>query len=124
MASIRGGDTRPELIVRRLLHRCGYRYRVRSKDLPGKPDLVFRSRRKVVFVNGCFWHQHASRDCHIVKMPKSNLDYWQPKLARTVERDARTLKILQDQGWEVVTVWECELKDLERLERRLRAFLD
>lgn len=120
MARIRGSDTEPELRVRRLIHRFGYRYRCHGRDLPGKPDIVFSKRRKAIFVHGCFWHQHEG--CPSAVRPKSNQDYWVPKLSRNVARDADALLKLTDQGWEVLTVWECETT-LPELEHRLRRFL-
>jgi DNA mismatch endonuclease (patch repair protein) len=121
MSKIRSGDTKPEVLVRQLLHRAGYRYRLHRKDLPGKPDLVFGSRRKLIFVHGCFWHQHG---CLAGRKPRSNTGYWYAKLARNVDRDARNEAQLGAAGWSVLTVWECETKDEARLKERLRAFLD
>jgi DNA mismatch endonuclease (patch repair protein) len=123
MAKIRSGHTKPELIVRRLLHRLGYRYRLHGKQLPGKPDLVFATRRKVIFVHGCFWHQHEATACLDGRKPKSNIDYWHPKLARNVERDARQLAALEADGWQVLTVWECEVREELALAHKLTAFL-
>lgn len=123
MRAVKSKDTTPELIVRRLVHSLGYRYRLHRKDLPGKPDMVFAGRRKVVFVNGCFWHGH---DCKRgARKPVENADYWGPKIARNVERDAASARALQGAGWEVLTVWECETPIGKRavLERRLRDFL-
>lgn len=122
MASIRSKDTKPEMLVRRLVHGLGYRYRLHRADLPGRPDLVFVARRKIVFVNGCFWHFHA--DCARVRMPASNTDYWRDKLTRNRERDANNLKLLDALGWDATTVWECELKDTDALAERLTAFLE
>lgn len=124
MRGSKSKDTRPELTVRRLLHRGGFRYRLHRPDLPGKPDLVFPSRRKVIFVNGCFWHQHPSENCPIVQVPRSNVDYWAPKFARTLERDAENMHALQDQGWDVLVVWECETSDHTGLKRTLMDFLN
>jgi DNA mismatch endonuclease (patch repair protein) len=121
MRKIRSKDTRPEFIVRRLLHRLGYRYRLHRGDLPGKPDLVFGSRRKVIQVHGCFWHQHDG--CRHSHIPKSRLDYWVPKLARTVERDRSSLGALEAAGWCVMIVWECEVRDGAKLEKTLTRFL-
>ncbi|WP_374510888.1 very short patch repair endonuclease [Niveibacterium sp.] len=121
MRAIRSSDTKPELLVRRLAHRCGYRFRLHRKDLPGKPDLVFPGRKAVVFVHGCFWHMHG---CPSVRVPKSNADYWQPKLTRNRERDAANVAALTQMGWRVLTVWDCETADLDVLEARLRTFLD
>ena len=121
MRRIRSGDTRPELLLRRELHRLGYRYQVRPADLPGRPDVVFRARRKLVFVHGCFWHQHEG--CPKAAVPKSNTDYWRPKLAGNVARDAAHLSRLNESGWGVLTVWECELRDLSSTVRRVTDFL-
>jgi DNA mismatch endonuclease, patch repair protein len=123
MAKIRSGHTKPELVVRRLLHRLGYRYRLYGKALPGKPDLVFGSRRKVIFVHGCFWHQHEAAACLDGRKPKSNTDYWHPKLARNVERDAQHVAKLKQEGWNVLTVWECEVRDEQALVQRITIFL-
>jgi DNA mismatch endonuclease (patch repair protein) len=129
MAKIRGKNTRPELVVRRLLHAKGYRYRLHGsaggQKLPGKPDLVFAGRRKVIFVNGCFWHAH---DCRVGQhAPKSNAEFWEAKRSRTAARDKVQEAALQEAGWQVLTVWECEFKkagDLAALEDRLMKFLD
>ncbi|MEX0302658.1 MAG: very short patch repair endonuclease [Leisingera sp.] len=121
MAKIRAKHTKPEMLVRRMVHGMGFRYRLHRKDLPGKPDLVFGPRRKVIFVHGCFWHLH---DCRDGRIPSSRQDYWEPKLQRNVERDAEHLLALQEAGWQVLTIWECEIKDQEGLEARLRTFLN
>lgn len=121
MKAVRGKDTGPEWTVRRLVHRMGYRYRLHRKDLPGKPDLVFLTRRKVIFVHGCFWHAHG---CQIGQPPKSRLDYWLPKLERNRERDAEKVEELKALGWSVLTVWQCETQDTEVLANRIHKFLD
>lgn len=123
MAAIRGKDTKPELIVRRLVHALGYRYRLHVRDLPGKPDLVFRPRRKVIFVHGCFWHLHPDVKCLDSRKPKSNKSYWGPKLTRNVERDAVHAAALETAGWKVLVVWDCETKALAALSKRLVRFL-
>jgi DNA mismatch endonuclease (patch repair protein) len=121
MRAVKSRDTNPEMIVRRLVHRLGYRYRLHRQDLPGKPDLTFPGRRKVVFMHGCFWHGH---DCaRGARVPKNNRDYWTAKIARNQARDANECERLRAMGWSVLTVWECEIKDLG-LESRLRAFLE
>jgi len=122
MRAVKGKDTKPELFVRRLLHRNGYRYRLHRSDLPGKPDLVFPGRRKVIFVHGCFWHGHHCKRGD--REPKTNVSYWRPKIARNRERDERNKARLQDMGWNVLVVWECEVKPAGKLEKRLREFLD
>ncbi|EMY34796.1 T/G mismatch-specific endonuclease [Arthrobacter crystallopoietes BAB-32] len=129
MSRIRGKNTKPELLVRQLLHARGYRYRLHGSaaggKLPGKPDLVFAGRRKVIFVNGCFWHSH---DCRAGQhAPKNNAEFWSAKRERTAARDADQRQQLQAEGWQVLTVWECEFKrstDLSELENRLVSFLD
>lgn len=121
MACIRKVDTKPELLVRGLLHRLGFRYRLHRRDLPGTPDLVFPARRKIIFVHGCFWHRH---DCNNGrKLPSGRHNYWVPKLSRNVERHARDSARLRELGWNVFVVWECELVDMGRLERDLLSFL-
>lgn len=121
MARIRGKDTAPEIRVRRVAHALGFRFRLHRKDLPGKPDLVFPRHRVALFVHGCFWHQHL--DCHRANIPKSRGEYWIPKLGRNVERDRRNTALLRDLGWQVITIWECETKDLVSLRDKLLSFL-
>ena len=122
MAQVKSKGMKPEMKVRRLLHGLGYRYRLHRKDLPGRPDLVFPSRRKVVFVNGCFWHLHEG--CANVRIPATNREYWLPKLERNRARDVSNLAALSGLGWIAHTVWECELRDLESTTERLVSFLD
>ena len=122
MQAVRSKDTKPEMVVRRLVHSLGYRYRLHRRDLPGVPDLVFPSRRKIIFVHGCFWHGHPCRG--EPRLPKTNREYWVPKIARNAERDRNHLSDLDRLGWDVLTIWECELKDKGGLESRLRRFLD
>jgi DNA mismatch endonuclease (patch repair protein) len=124
MARIAGRDTKPEMVVRRLLHAMGYRYRLHAKDLPGKPDIVFRSRRKAILVHGCFWHRHPDPTCRLARLPKSRLDFWLPKLDANRERDIATVARLEAMGWKVLLVWECQLRDREHLSNRLRAFVE
>lgn len=121
MARIKSKGMKPEMRVRRLLHGLGYRYRLHRGDLPGRPDLVFPARRKVVFVNGCFWHLHEG--CDRVRVPSSNRDYWVAKLNRNRERDRQNAALLERDGWGVMTVWECELRDINDAESRLTEFL-
>lgn len=122
MRLIRGKDTKPEILVRRVLSSMGYRYRLHSTKLPGRPDIVFSKRRQVIFVHGCFWHKH--KKCRLARLPKSRLEYWVPKLELNRNRDARNEHMLRDEGWRVLIVWECEKRDLGRLKRRLQKFLD
>lgn len=121
MRAVKSKDTSPELRVRRLLHGVGYRYRVHVADLPGKPDLVFAARQKVVFVHGCFWHGHSCQRGD--RIPQTNTNYWRKKINRNKERDAEHRKALAEQGWRALTVWECELGNDEELLERLRSFL-
>lgn len=121
MGKIRSRDTKPEMLVRRMIFRMGYRYRLHRRDLPSAPDLVFSGLRKVIFVHGCFWHQHAG--CDRRRAPASKVGYWAPKLAGNAKRDQRSRCALRRAGWSVLTVWECELRSLDKLERRISAFL-
>ncbi len=123
MSRIKGKNTKPEMIVRQWLWRNGYRYRLQQKNLPGKPDIVFAGRRKVIFVHGCFWHKH---ECKYFKWPKSNAEFWQHKIEGNVHRDADNCAKLIAAGWEYMVVWECEIKEknLEPLWERIRAFLN
>lgn len=108
MSRIRGKDTGPELSLRSLLHRAGFRYRLHDTTLPGKPDLVFPRYRTVIFVHGCYWHRHSG--CKYAATPRTRTDFWLAKFQGTVERDRRTAEALTQRGWRVITVWECELK--------------
>lgn len=120
MSRVRGKNTKPEMIVRRAVHRMGYRYRLHDPRLPGKPDLVFRSRKKVVFVNGCFWHLH---DCGTFRMPKTRRDFWEAKLKSNRDRDGLVRTELERLGWNHLTIWECELADISEVCQRIRGFL-
>ncbi len=120
MSRVRGRDTKLEMRVRRALHAAGLRYRLHARDLPGKPDLVFRGRRIALFVHGCFWHQHPDPNCKLSRMPKSKLDFWRPKLEGNRLRDEKTRSALEARGWTVVEVWECETKP-EHLQRLVAA---
>lgn len=122
MGRVRSKDTGPELVVRRLVHAMGYRYRLHGKGLPGRPDLVFRSRGKVIFVHGCFWHRHEG--CVLARLPKSRADFWLPKLEANRERDECNRRDLKSAGWKVLTVWECQLGRVELVRKRIRRFLD
>ena len=124
MAKVRGRDTGPEMIVRRLLHGMGYRYRLHSKDLPGRPDIVMRGRKKAIFVHGCFWHRHPDPSCKLARLPKSRLDFWKPKLEGNRARDLATVAALEAMGWQVMLVWECGLGDREQLGNKLRRFIE
>jgi DNA mismatch endonuclease, patch repair protein len=121
MRAIRSKDTHPELAVRSLVHRLGYRFRLHRTDLPGKPDLVFISRHKVIFVHGCFWHSH--KGCKVAHVPKSNLKYWGPKLERNRARDAKHVKALTIAGWQTLIIWECEVRSSVDLSERIMRFL-
>lgn len=122
MSRIRKVDTKPELIVRKMAHAMGYRFRLHRRDLPGAPDLVFAGARKVIFVHGCFWHRHACPDGQ--KLPRSKPEYWGPKLERNRQRDQIVRAQLQALGWDALSVWECQLKDAEGLRQVLARFLD
>ncbi|MBZ5650809.1 MAG: very short patch repair endonuclease [Acidobacteriia bacterium] len=121
MSLIRGTDTKPELLVRTIVHKCGYRYRLHLSSLPGKPDLVFPRFRKALFVHGCFWHRHPG--CSLARLPKSKLDFWIPKLTENRQRDIRNIAGLRRAGWDVGIIWECETADPEKIERKIRKFL-
>jgi DNA mismatch endonuclease (patch repair protein) len=123
MRRIRSTNTKPELLVRRMVFALGRRFRLHGTDLPGRPDLVLAKDRTVIFVHGCFWHQHGAKRCVIVLRPRSNLTYWAEKFARNVNRDRRNAKSLRKARWRVITVWECETRNSARLERRLRKLL-
>ncbi len=121
MQSVGTHDTGPELTVRKALHGLGYRYRLQAKKLPGKPDIVFPGRRKVIFVHGCFWHGHG---CRKGQAPKSRLEYWEPKLKATKDRDAAQIAMLKSLGWSVLEVWQCETGDLDALSLKLATFIE
>jgi DNA mismatch endonuclease (patch repair protein) len=121
MSRIRSKGMAPEIILRRLVYGMGYRYRLHRGDLPGKPDLVFPGRKKIIFVHGCFWHQHAK--CKDGHLPKTNLAYWIPKLERNIQRDKKVVEELVEMGWDVLVIWECELADRDLLSIKLNQFL-
>ena len=121
MRAVKGSDTAPELTVRRLAHGMGYRFRLHRSDLPGKPDIVFPGRRKIIFVHGCFWHGHSCRRGN--RIPKGNRDYWLRKIARNRERDRMASAALTTLGWQVAEFWECEIKDPNSVVSHLRRFL-
>lgn len=122
MSQIRGKDTKPELIVRSLVHRMGYRFRLHVKDLPGKPDLVLPRHDKLIFVHGCYWHMHRCRYGRVV--PKTNTQFWQTKRQGNVDRDRRNLRKLRREGWTVLVLWECWTRDVVKLQSRLDAFFE
>jgi DNA mismatch endonuclease (patch repair protein) len=121
MASIKGKNTKPELIVRKLVHGMGFRYRLHRKDLPGSPDLVFPRLKKVIFVHGCFWHRHPG--CRFAYTPKSNAQFWLNKLEGNSRRDGQVVLALNALGWQALIVWECEVADLSELTRKVSSFL-
>lgn len=120
MRAIRSKDTKPEMEVRSLVHKLGYRFRLHRADLPGKPDLVFPARCKVIFVHGCFWHAH---NCKSGLTPNTNKDFWSTKLRRNKVRDRKNLELLAELGWKILVIWQCELKDMRLLRRRVKQFL-
>ncbi len=126
MSGIRGKDTAPEKLIRSGLHRLGYRFRLHNRKMPGSPDMVFRSRKAVIEVRGCFWHGH---DCHLFRWPRSREEFWREKISGNIARDRRNLHALLGRGWRVAEVWECQLKGKEKqsldcILERLTAFLD
>jgi len=121
MSLVKNKNTQPELLVRRLIHNAGFRYRLHDKKLPGTPDIVFSKKRKVIFVHGCFWHRHEQ--CSLARLPKSNQEFWLKKLENNRVRDKLNLQKLNETGWEALVLWECELRDIESLKRRLKEFL-
>lgn len=121
MGRIRSRDTNPEMIVRKTLHGLGYRFRLQAKELPGRPDIVFRPRKKVIFVHGCFWHRHS--DCSRSTTPKTRTDFWEAKFQANRVRDQRVQNEIEAMGWNYLVVWECETKSLEVLSRKLMEFI-
>jgi DNA mismatch endonuclease (patch repair protein) len=111
MSRVKGKDTGPEWTVRRALHAAGLRYRLHARDLPGRPDIVFRSRRLVILIHGCFWHRHDDASCRLTRTPKTRVDFWEAKFAANRARDVRDRSALEAAGWTVITVWECKLRD-------------
>ena len=124
MSRVKGKGSAAELYVRRLVHRMGYRFRLHAAKLPGKPDLVFSGRRKVIFVHGCFWHRHTDPNCRLARLPKSRQDFWIPKLEGNRLRDERTQQALEALGWKSLVIWECQLGDPAFIENEIRTFLD
>ncbi|MEM9417689.1 MAG: DNA mismatch endonuclease Vsr [Planctomycetota bacterium] len=121
MSRIRGTDTKPERVVRSVLHRMGYRFRLHRRELPGKPDIVLPRYKTVVFVHGCYWHRH--KGCRLAYTPKTRVEFWNTKFTANVERDRRNVRELEQSGWKVIIVWECETVDRDLLEQSLRAAL-
>lgn len=121
MAKIRCKDSNPEMKLRRLVHGMGFRYRLHSKNLPGKPDIVFSRRRAVIFMHGCFWHRHEG--CALARLPKSRVDFWKKKLEANKQRDQNNQELLESRGWRVLVVWECQLNDTTEISRIVREFL-
>ena len=122
MSRVRSKDTKPEMLVRSLIHKMGYRYRLHARDLPGKPDIVLPSRGKIIFVHGCFWHRHGT--CKNTRWPKSKLDFWKPKLEANHNRDKAVRRSLRGMGWKLMVVWECQLANAAKVVIRLRRFLE
>lgn len=122
MALVKGKHTGPEKLVRQIVFALGYRYRLHRRELPGAPDLVFLRKRRAIFVHGCFWHQHPG--CRLARMPKSNVDYWKPKLQGNRRRDLRNQRLLRKAGWRFLVVWECETRKLDGLATKLVRFLE
>lgn len=122
MSRIKGGNTKPELIVRSLLHRLGYRFRLHRKDLPGKPDIVLPRHKKVVFVNGCFWHGHEG--CKRSSIPSSNTEFWETKIKKNIERDKTKIRELKRLGWKVLIIWQCRIKDTDKVIATLEKFMN
>jgi DNA mismatch endonuclease (patch repair protein) len=123
MSRVRGRHTAPEMLVRRVVHALGYRYRLHRRELPGCPDLVFEKRRKVIFVHGCFWHRHDDSACKLARLPKSRLDFWLPKLEANRQRDETNQARLAAIGWKSLIIWESQLGDRALLTERIRSFL-
>lgn len=124
MARVRSRNTRPEMAVRKLVYGMGFRYRLHSRSLPGTPDLVFAGRHKIIFVHGCFWHRHMAKSCKLARLPKTRLDFWFPKLDGNRKRDRKIKSELRAGGWSILVIWECQLKNLASLSRRVRSFLE
>ena len=117
MSLIRAKNTKPEIIVRSIVHRLGFRFRLYKNELPGNPDIVLKKYKTIIFVHGCFWHQH--KNCKRANMPKSNKNYWKPKLERNMERDRINKRTLKEDGWRILTVWECQIRNPEKLKDKL-----
>jgi DNA mismatch endonuclease (patch repair protein) len=124
MGRVKGKGSAAEQHIRSLVHRMGYRFRLHGAKLPGKPDLVFPARRKVIFVHGCFWHRHPDPNCRLARLPKSRQDFWIPKLEGNRARDLRVEAALADLGWGVLTIWECKMRDEASIRNEIGTFLD
>lgn len=122
MSRVKGRDTGPEKVIRSILHAMGYRFRLHEKRLPGKPDIVLPRHQRVVLVHGCFWHGHQG--CNRSKRPKSNVDFWNRKIDGNIRRDVENQEKLRTAGWKILTVWQCQIRDRERLQNRLRDFME
>ena len=122
MSRIKSSNTKPELTVRSILHRMGYRFRLHRKDLPGKPDIVLPKYKTVIFVHGCFWHRH--KDCKYAYTPKSRIDFWERKFKANINRDLDVKKRLKELGWKVLVIWECEISDIENVKKKIGRFLN
>ncbi|MGI8545219.1 MAG: very short patch repair endonuclease [Aridibacter sp.] len=122
MTAIKSRHTKPEIIVRSIIHRLGFRFRLHDKKLPGKPDIVLNRHKKIILVHGCFWHMHDCKRGNVT--PKTNTEYWQKKRFKNVERDSQNLTAYKKEGWKVLTIWECEIKDLDKLKNKLLKFLN
>lgn len=121
MALVKNKNTKPEMLVRSMVYGLGYRYRLHDKQIPGKPDLVFKSRKKVIFIHGCYWHRHEK--CKLARLPKSRLDFWLPKLESNKIRDQKNQKLLRDMGWKFLVIWECEIGNQDKLKEKITNFL-
>lgn len=121
MSRVRNKDSKVEIRVRSIVHRMGYRFRLHGRGIPGRPDMVFRSKRKVIFVHGCFWHRHSG--CKLARMPKSRLEFWKPKLEGNKARDRKTQRELRTKGWDYLVVWECEVGDEKAVRKKVGDFL-
>jgi DNA mismatch endonuclease (patch repair protein) len=124
MRRIRSKNTKPEILIRKLVHAMGYRYRLHVSKLPGKPDLTFSKHKKVIFIHGCFWHRHPDKNCKLARLPKSRLEFWGNKLEGNRKRDIAKQEELCKLGWDVLIIWECQLRDLKIVRAKIKAFLE
>ncbi len=123
MGLVKSKDTKPELIIRSAIHKMGYRFRLHKKDVPGKPDLVFSKRRKVIFIHGCFWHRHPDPACRLTRTPKSRVEFWQKKFESNQQRDRSVQEALCSVGWSSMVIWECQLANMHKLKGEIMSFL-